>query len=39
MTYEELEKDRQAFMAGKMTAAAYWESFRAYWSQFKEEKK
>ena len=39
MTYEELEKARRAFIEGKMTAAAYWDSFRAYWSQFKEEEK
>ena len=39
MTHKELEKNRRAFMDGKMTAAAYWESFSDYWSQFKEEKK
>lgn len=38
MTHEELERDRRAFMEGRLTAAAYWASFVAYWSQFKEEK-
>lgn len=36
MTHEELERDRRAFMEGRMTADAYWWSFRAYWSQFKK---
>ena len=38
MTHEELEKDRRAFMEGRMTAASYWNSFFNYWSQFNKEK-
>ena len=38
MTHEELEKDRRAFMEGRMSASSYWYSFVNYWSQFKEEK-
>ena len=36
MTHEELERDRRAFMQGKLSAEGYWNSFRAYWSQFKD---
>ena len=37
MSHEELEKARREFMNGKRSAESYWDCYRAYWSQFKEQ--